>query len=72
MFGKKITRVMIVEGMSCEKCASRIEMALEKIKEVSKAKVKLENKEVIIELKKDIDNKVLEDTIENLDFEVVK
>ena len=72
MFGvNKITKEIQVEGMSCIHCAKKVETALKEIKQVKSVKVLLEEKNVEIILKEDIDNKILENTIEDLGYKVI-
>lgn len=61
-----------IEGMKCEGCVNRIKNVLSTIKEIGNYEVFLEDKKVVLSLKKD---KVLEEVIkkiENLGFEVTK
>ena len=72
MFGAgKITKTLKVEGMSCIHCAKKVETALKEIKQVKSVKVLLEEKNVEIILKEDIDNKILENAIEDLGYNVI-
>ena len=72
MFGvNKNTKTIQVEGMSCIHCAKKVEIALKEIKQVKSIKVLLEEKKVEIILKEDIDNKILENTIEDLGYKVI-
>ena len=68
----KITKTIQVEGMSCIHCAKKVEKALKEIKQVKSVKVVLDEKKVEIILKEDIDNKILENTIEDLGYKVIK
>ncbi len=73
MFGVNQSKKIIkVEGMACDHCAKKIETALKEIKQVKSAKIRLEEKEVEVVLKEEIDNKILEDTIEDLGYQVIK
>ena len=49
-----------------------LEKALKEIKQVKSVKVVLEEKKVEIILKEDIDNKILENTIEDLGYKIIK
>lgn len=70
MFGKKIEKVIFIEGMMCQGCAGRVSNALKALKEVKDVAVILEEKKALVLLKKDVDNKVLIDAIEALNFKV--
>ena len=63
---------LIVNGMSCNHCKMSVEKALKKIDNVEDVEVNLETKEVIISSNKEIDNKVIEETIKEAGFEVSK
>jgi len=65
-----MTKVMKIEGMSCEHCSARVEKALNTIEGVS-AKVNLEAKEALVELKNDITNEILKKAVEDAGYEVV-
>lgn len=56
---KKMKKVMIIDGMSCNHCKMRVEQALEKIAGVEKAEVDLEKKEAVITM----DAPILDDTL---------
>ena len=71
MFGKsQIKKTIKIEGMHCEHCAKKVEKALAELDNVKKAKVNLKKQEASIVLEKEIDNKVITEAIENIDFKV--
>ena len=70
MFNKKIEKTIAIEGMKCEGCVNRVKNVLENMKEVTDCKVSLEDKQAKIILKKDIDDKIIKEKIENLGFKV--
>ena len=70
MFNKKIEKIIAIEGMKCEGCVNRVKNVLENMKEVTDCKVSLEDKQAKIILKKDIDDKIIKEKIENLGFKV--
>lgn len=73
MFGtNKIKRTIQVDGMRCMHCAKKIETALKEIKEVKSVKVLLEEKKVEIILREDLDNQIIESTIQDLGYKVIK
>ena len=73
MFGKeKIEKVIKVEGMMCGHCTKKVEEALKELEEVKKVKASVENKEVKIELKKEIEEGKIENIIEELGYKVIK
>ncbi len=71
MFGRnQIKKTIKIEGMHCEHCAKKVENALSELANVKKAKVNLKKQEASLVLEKEIDNKVITEAIENLDFKV--
>ena len=71
MFGKKKQKKIInIEGMHCDHCAKKVENALTNLDNVEKAKVNLKKKQAEITLSSDIDNKIIEQAIEEIDFKV--
>ena len=71
MFNKKNKIIVKIDGMNCEHCAKKIENVLNKLDGVNKVKVDLKNKEAIIISKNDISNKLVTDTIEQLNYKVI-
>ena len=69
---EKIMKKLIVDGMSCNHCKMNVEKALKEIDGVETVEVNLETKEVIISSNKEIDNKVIEETIKEAGYEVTK
>ena len=59
-----------VKGMHCEGCEKIIKNALEDIKGVKEVEADYKKGIVTVEAKAKIDDKTLEDTIEDLGFEV--
>lgn len=68
MFSKKEEIKVRVEGMSCGHCAAKVTNALEKIDGVKKVKVDLEKKQVTILSNKELEENIIKETIENLDY----
>ncbi len=71
MFNKKIEVTISIDGMKCEGCTKRVENVLSNIKEVEKYDVSLEKKQAIVILKKNIEDNILKNKIENLGFNVL-
>lgn len=69
---ENMTKILKVDGMSCGHCSGRVEKALKSLDGVKNVEVELSTKEVKIELTKDIENKILEDTIIDAGYEVIK
>ncbi|HBP26024.1 MAG TPA: heavy metal transport/detoxification protein [Acholeplasmatales bacterium] len=60
-----------IEGMSCQHCVKRIDKALNALKGVQ-ATVSLENKSAELNLKKEIDEKLIRSAIEDLGYKVLE
>lgn len=71
MFGNKITKTIFINGMSCGHCSKRVEDALKSVNGVKSVKVSLEEKKADIILKKDVDNEILKNAVEDVGFEVM-
>ena len=71
MFKKKIKKIIIVEGMACEHCAKKIENKLKELDSVDKIKINLKNKEVIVTINKIIEDNILRNAVEELEYKVV-
>ena len=64
--------VLKVKGMVCTGCENRVTNTLMNIKGVAKVKADYKKKLVTISLKEDIAENILEDAIQNLEYEIVK
>ena len=60
-----------VDGMQCDKCASAIQNTLEKMDNITKVFVDLENKEVKIEYDEELNMDLIREKINNLGFLVL-
>lgn len=69
--GEKITKIIEIEGMSCGHCTKKVEMALKDLKEVKRVNISLENKNAEIVLKKEIEDDILKNLIEDLGYKVI-
>lgn len=63
-------KIIEIKGMSCEHCQARVEKALNAISGVE-AKVELKKNRAVVELTKDIDDQLLNDTVTEAGYEVV-
>ena len=66
MFGNKIIKTIIIEGMSCGHCSKRVEDALKSVKGVKSIEVDLEKKKAVVVLKGEIENEVLKSAVEDI------
>ena len=69
---KKMTKTLIVEGMSCGHCTARVQKELEALDGVSAVEMSLEEKSAVVTLDKDIPDETLKDAVEKADYEVVE
>lgn len=70
MFGKKIKKVVIIDGMMCEHCKAKVEKSLLELEGVVKVKVSLKDKMATIYSKNNISNDDIISAIEKLDYKV--
>lgn len=64
-------KILSIEGMSCGHCTSRVEKALNELEGVKVVSVSVEDKNAVIELKENITDEVLKETIEEIGFDVL-
>jgi len=64
-------KIIVVEGLKCEKCSARLERVLNNIEGIS-AKVSHESKLAELELNKAYSNEELTEFIEDTGFEVIE
>lgn len=57
-----------VRGMSCQGCALRVKEALEELPDVERVEVFLEEGKVAIHYAGEISNRLLEETVEKLNY----
>ena len=69
-FYKKKRKIINIEGMTTKSCAEKIEASLENLVDVSKVKVDLKNKKVIVSYEDTLDEVLLQNTIEKLGYTV--
>jgi len=70
--GVNMIKVLKVDGMSCGHCSKKVETALSAIDGINSVKVELSTKDVTINMSKEVDEKVLVDTISEAGYEVIK
>lgn len=69
--GPKLREITVhIEGMHCQNCKNRIEKHLDELDGVV-AKVNLNKKTAVVSVYKEMDDSVIRDVIESLDFTVV-
>lgn len=69
-FHRDKKKIIGIEGMHCDNCAKKIEVALENLVDISKATVDLKKKQVIIRYTNTIDDFLIRDTIEKLGYTI--
>ena len=70
MFGKKIKKIVIIDGMMCEHCKAKVEKSLLELEGVVKVKVSLKDKMATIYSKNNISNDDIISAIVKLDYKV--
>jgi len=70
--GVNMTKVLKVDGMSCGHCSKKVESVLSTIDGINSVKVELSTKDVTINMSKEVDEKILVDTIIEAGYEVIK
>ena len=66
-----LKKILTVEGMHCEHCASSVEKAVAQINGVIEAKVNLSKKTCSAKIKEDMDNSVFINAVKEAGFEVI-
>lgn len=66
MFEKEI----LIEGMMCENCTSRVKKVLSSLEGIYSVEVNLESKKAIIKLNNEVSDRLIKDTIEDIGFTV--
>ena len=72
MFGKKITKTIFIEGMSCAHCSKRVEEALKSVDAVKAISISLQDKKAEVILKKEVSDEILKSVVDDLGYEVIK
>lgn len=68
----KMQKVLKIDGMMCMHCVAHVKEALEGIKGVKSVEVSLERNEAVVELKKEVKDKVFADAISKAGYKVVE
>lgn len=69
---KKMTKTMIVEGMSCGHCTGRVQKALEAVEGVASVEMSLEEKSARIVLNQEVPEEELKNAVTEAGYEVVE
>lgn len=68
----KMEKVMTIEGMMCGHCEKAVKTALEAIDGVESATADHEKNEAVVKLSKNVDDSVLKETVEKLEYKVTE
>ena len=68
----KMEKIMTIEGMMCGHCEKAVKTALEAIDGVESAVADHEKNEAVVKLTKHVDNNVLKETVEKLEYKVTE
>lgn len=69
---KKMTKTMIVEGMSCGHCTARVQKALEAVEGVTSVEMSLEEKSAVVVLDREVPEEALKEAVTEAGYEVVE
>lgn len=72
MFTKKEKMRIKIEGMNCPHCAKKVEDALNHVNCIQKAKVNLKEKIAVITFHGAVEEKIIKEQIEKLDYKVLE
>lgn len=67
---KKMTKTIMIEGMTCGHCTARVQKALEAVDGVTGAVMSLEEKNAVVTLEKEVDDEILRKAVTDADYEV--
>jgi len=65
-----MTKTILIEGMSCGHCTSRVEKALNGLEGVTVKSVSVDNKHAIVEVD-NVSEDLLKETVEDMGFDVL-
>lgn len=66
-----MTKVLFIEGMSCNHCVMAVKKALNEVEGVISVEVDLEGKKAVVELSKEVEENVLKEVVTSVGYEVV-
>ncbi|WP_448902504.1 heavy metal translocating P-type ATPase [Eubacterium sp.] len=69
---RKMEKIMTIEGMMCGHCEKAVKTALEAIDGVESATADHEKNEAVVKLSKNVDDSVLKETVEKLEYKVTE
>lgn len=67
---KKMTKTIMIEGMTCNHCTAHVQKALEAVYGVSGVVMSLENKTAVVTLEKEVADETLKKAVTDADYEV--
>lgn len=71
MFRKKSKKILTIEGMKCEKCSLRVSNILTNIDNITKVKVNLEDKKVVITYFDSLSDEIIKSRLEEAGYKVI-
>ncbi|QIB27766.1 heavy-metal-associated domain-containing protein [Caloranaerobacter azorensis] len=66
-----MTKVLFIEGMSCNHCIMAVKKALSEVEGVTSVDVDLESKKAVVEFSKEVGENILKDAVIKAGYEVV-
>ena len=76
MFIKKkgcivMKKMILIEGMSCHHCSGRIQKALSELDGVKVESISVDEKNAVITLEKEMDEKLIRDTVDDAGYDII-
>ncbi|MFD3158395.1 heavy-metal-associated domain-containing protein [Haloimpatiens sp. FM7330] len=62
---------LLIDGMSCGHCAMRVKNVLSDLKSVNNVDVNLDKKSALIDMKDNIEDSILKETVEEAGYDVI-
>ena len=64
-------KMILIEGMSCHHCSGRIQKALGELDGVKVESISVDEKNAVITLEKEIDEKLIRDTVDDAGYDII-
>jgi copper ion binding protein len=65
-------KMILIEGMSCNHCTGRVERALNEIDGVNVESMSVDEKNAVITLEREIDEKLIRDAVDDAGYDVIE
>ena len=68
----KVRKMILIEGMSCHHCSGRVEKALRELDGVKVESVSVDEKNAVITLEREIDERLIKNTVEDAGYDLIE